>query len=140
MKQEGATVRSPLFICPRSGHGAPMTAFAYIGAALAEIAGCFAFWAWLRLDKSVWWIVPGMASLALFAWLLTLVDAEHAGRTYAAYGGVYIVSALLWLWQIEGGTPVPRGLIRAAGFLGGAAQHLLGCRGGAHSNHSPFLR
>src|SRR3546814_5431990 len=91
-----------------------MTAFAYIGAALAEIAGCFAFWAWLRLDKSVWWIVPGMASLALFAWLLTLVDAEHAGRTYAAYGGVYIVSALLWLWAIEGAKPDRWDLIGAA--------------------------
>ncbi len=71
-----------------------MTAFAYIGAALAEIVGCFAFWAWLRLDKSVWWLVPGMMALALFAYLLTLVEAEHAGRTYAAYGGVYIVSAI----------------------------------------------
>ncbi len=60
-----------------------MTAFAYIGAALAENAGCYAFWAWLRLDKSVWWIVPGMAARAWFPWLLTLVDAEQAGRTYA---------------------------------------------------------
>src|SRR3546814_3095130 len=71
-----------------------MTAIAYIGAALAEIAGCFAFWAWLRLGKSALWIVPGVASLCLFAYLLTLVDAEHAGRAYAAYGGVYIASAL----------------------------------------------
>src|SRR3546814_10172977 len=71
-----------------------MTAFAYIGAALAEIAGCFAFWAWLRMDKSAWWLAPGLASLALFAWLLTLVDADHAGRAYAAYGGVYIAAAL----------------------------------------------
>src|SRR3546814_10394861 len=113
MKQEGATVRSPLFICPRSVHGSPMTALADIGAALAEIAGWFAFWAWLRLDKSIWWIVPGMASLALFAWLLTLVDAEHAGRTYAAYGGAYIVSALLWLWAVEGAKPDRWALIGA---------------------------
>jgi drug/metabolite transporter superfamily protein YnfA len=55
-----------------------MNAVAFIGAALAEIAGCFAFWAWLRLDKSPWWLVPGIASLCLFAYLLTLVDAEHA--------------------------------------------------------------
>src|SRR5690606_9982166 len=82
-----------------------MTLFAYIGAALAEIAGCFAFWAWLRLDKSPWWLVPGMASLALFAWLLTLVDAAAAGRTYAAYGGVYICASLLWLWGMEGVRP-----------------------------------
>jgi small multidrug resistance family-3 protein len=79
-----------------------MIALVYIGAALAEIAACFAFWAWLRLDKSVWWLAPGLASLCLFAYLLTLVDAEHAGRTYAAYGGVYIVSALAWLWLAEG--------------------------------------
>lgn len=53
------------------------------------------------MDKSIWWLVPGVLALALFAYLLTLVDAEHAGRTYAAYGGVYIVSALVWLWLIE---------------------------------------
>jgi len=74
----------------------------YAGAALAEIAGCFAFWAWLRLGRSVWWLFPGMASLALFALLLTRVDAAFAGRAYAAYGGVYIVSSLIWLWLAEG--------------------------------------
>lgn len=83
-----------------------MTAIAYIGAAIAEIAGCFAFWAWLRMGKSMWWLLPGMASLALFAWLLTLVDTDNAGRAYAAYGGVYIVSAILWL-----GSPKVRGRI-----------------------------
>jgi len=74
----------------------------YVGAALAEIAGCFAFWAWLRQGQSILWLIPGMAALALFAWLLTLADVEHAGRTYAAYGGVYIASALAWLWAVEG--------------------------------------
>src|SRR3546814_1741092 len=69
-----------------------------------------------------WWVVPGMAALALFAWLLTLVDAEHAGRTYAAYGGVYIVSALLWLWAVEGAKPDRWDLIGAAVCLGGAAR------------------
>ncbi|RYZ25883.1 MAG: hypothetical protein EOP49_44065, partial [Sphingobacteriales bacterium] len=64
------------------------TTLIYIGAALAEIAGCFAFWAWLRLDKSPLWLVPGILSLALFAYLLTLVDSEAAGRAYAAYGDV----------------------------------------------------
>lgn len=82
-----------------------MTLIAYVGAALAEIAGCFAFWAWLRLGRSIWWLVPGMASLALFAWLLTLVDAEAAGRAYAAYGGVYICASLFWLWAMEGVRP-----------------------------------
>jgi len=82
-----------------------MTFLAYAGAALAEIAGCFAFWVWLRLDKSPWWIAPGMISLALFAYLLTLVDSDAAGRTYAAYGGVYIVASILWLWLAEGHRP-----------------------------------
>lgn len=82
-----------------------MNGLIYIGAALAEIAGCFAFWAWLRLDKSIWWLAPGVGSLCLFAYLLTLIDADHAGRTYAAYGGVYIAAALLWLWLVEAVTP-----------------------------------
>ena len=106
----------------------PGTAFAYIGAAIAEIAGCFAFWAWLRMDKSPWWIAPGVLSLALFAYLLTLIEAEHAGRTYAAYGGGYIVSAVLWLWVIEGGRPDRWDVIGAAVCLGGAAIILFGPR------------
>ena len=98
-----------------------MTAFAYIGAALAEIAGCFAFWAWLRMDKSPLWLIPGMLSLALFAWLLTLVDAEYAGRTYAAYGGVYILSSIVWLWLVEGAKPDRWDLLGALVCLLGAA-------------------
>ncbi|MGY4510234.1 YnfA family protein [Bradyrhizobium sp. USDA 3650] len=82
-----------------------ITVLSYAGAAVAEIAGCFAFWAWLRLGKSALWLVPGMASLALFAYLLTLVDSDAAGRTYAAYGGVYIVASILWLWIVEGHRP-----------------------------------
>lgn len=106
-----------------------MTAFAYIGAAIAEIAGCFAFWAWLRMDKSPIWIAPGIVALALFAFLLTLVDAEHAGRTYAAYGGVYIASAVAWLWLIEGAKPDRWDLIGAIVCLGGAGIILFGPRG-----------
>jgi len=81
------------------------TILAYTGAALCEIAGCYAFWAWLRLGKSPLWLVPGLLSLALFAWLLTFVDSDAAGRAYAAYGGVYICASLLWLWAIEGLRP-----------------------------------
>jgi hypothetical protein len=55
------------------------TTLAYIGAAVAEIAGCFSFWAWLRLGHSAWWLAPGMASLVLFAYLLTLVESDAAG-------------------------------------------------------------
>ncbi len=82
-----------------------MTYLIYLAAAVAEIGGFFAFWAWLRLDRSPAWLMPGVASLCIFAWLLTLVDAEHAGRAYAAYGGIYILSALGWLWIAEGVRP-----------------------------------
>ncbi len=78
-----------------------MTFLVYAGAALAEIAGCFAFWAWLRTGKSALWVLPGLVSLALFAWLLTLHPAA-AGRTYAAYGGMYIAVALIWLRVVDG--------------------------------------
>ena len=90
------------------------TAAAYIGAAIAEIAGCYAFWAHFRLDKPVWWLVPGIASLALFAWLLTLADSSAAGRAFAAYGGVYLASSLAWLWLVEGSRPDRWDVIGAA--------------------------
>jgi small multidrug resistance family-3 protein len=102
--------------------------FIYLGAALAEIAGCFAFWAWLRLHQSVWWIVPGLASLALFAYLLTLVEASAAGRAYAAYGGVYIAASLAWLLAVEGSRPDRWDVIGADICLTGAAVILFGPR------------
>ena len=77
----------------------------YVAAALTEIAGCFAFWAWLRNGHAIWWLVPGVASLVAFAWLLTLAPTEYAGRAYAAYGGIYIVASLFWLWLAEGRRP-----------------------------------
>ena len=77
----------------------------YMGAALAEIAGCFAFWAWMRQGASALWLVPGLASLTVFAWLLTLAPSDLAGRAYAAYGGVYIGASLLWLLTVEGQRP-----------------------------------
>lgn len=100
----------------------------YAGAAAAEIAGCFSFWAWLRLDKSVWWLLPGLGSLALFAYLLTLVDTPFAGRAYAAYGGVYIVASLLWLWAVESSKPDRWDLVGAMVCLAGAAIILFGPR------------
>ena len=100
----------------------------YAGAAIAEIAGCFAFWAWLRLDKSAWWAVPGLASLIVFALLLTRIDSAFAGRTYAAYGGVYIAASLSWLWLIEGQRPDRWDLIGATLCLLGAAIILWGPR------------
>lgn len=100
----------------------------YIGAALAEIAGCFGFWMWLREGKPVWWLMPGMVSLAIFAWLLTLVDSAAAGRAYAAYGGVYICASLTWLWAVEGVRPDRWDLIGAVISILGAAVILLGPR------------
>jgi small multidrug resistance family-3 protein len=97
-------------------------------AALAEIAGCFAFWAWLRLGKGPVWVVPGLFSLALFAWLLTRIDAAFAGRAFAAYGGVYIAASLVWLWAVEGARPDRWDVAGAAVCLGGAALILLGPR------------
>jgi len=101
----------------------------YASAALAEIAGCFSFWAWLRLHKSPWWLAPGMASLALFAYLLTRIDSEAAGRAYAAYGGIYIVASILWLWIVESHRPDRWDVSGAAICIAGAAVILFGPRG-----------
>lgn len=100
----------------------------YVGAAFAEIAGCFAFWAWLRLGRSIWWIAPGVASLCLFAWLLTLVPTDAAGRAYAAYGGVYIAASLAWLWLVEGARPDRWDMLGAGVCLIGASIILFGPR------------
>jgi len=105
------------------------TVAAYLGAALAEIAGCFAFWAWLRLGRDRLWLVPGLASLALFAFLLTRVPAAFAGRAFAAYGGVYIAASLAWLWAVEGRPPDRWDLAGAGLCLAGAAAILWGPRG-----------
>lgn len=101
-------------------------ALIYILAALAEIIGCFAFWAWLRMCKSVWWVVAGMVSLEVFALLLTRVESAAAGRVFAAYGGVYIAASLVWLWSIEGVRPDRWDLIGATMCLLGAAVILYG--------------
>ena len=100
----------------------------YIAAAIAEIAGCFAFWAWLRLDKSALWVIPGLVALALFAFLLTKVDSLFAGRAYAAYGGVYIAASLGWLWAVEGAKPDRWDAAGAVICLIGAAVILFGPR------------
>ncbi|MFC4623872.1 YnfA family protein [Daeguia caeni] len=98
----------------------------YLGAAVAEIAGCFAFWLWSRLDKSVLWLVPGLVSLITFAWLLTRIEVDFAGRAYAAYGGIYIVASLGWLWMVEGQIPSRTDAAGAALCLAGMATILIG--------------
>jgi small multidrug resistance family-3 protein len=106
-----------------------MTSFAlYLAAAIAEIGGCFAFWAWLRLGKSVFWIFPGIISLIAFAFLLTRIETLFAGRTFAAYGGVYIVASLLWLWTIEGQRPDKWDILGALICITGAIIILFGQR------------
>ncbi|MDF9910573.1 UNVERIFIED_ORG: small multidrug resistance family-3 protein [Pantoea brenneri] len=77
------------------------TAVLFFITALAEITGCFLPWLWLKKGGSAWLLIPAAASLALFVWLLTLHPAA-SGRVYAAYGGVYVLTALLWLRVVDG--------------------------------------
>jgi small multidrug resistance family-3 protein len=106
-----------------------MTPAIYAAASLAEIAGCFAFWAVLRQGAHPGWIAAGLASLVAFAWLLTLVEVEVAGRAYAAYGGVYVAASLAWLWAVEGVRPDRWDLTGSAICVAGAAVVLFGPRG-----------
>ena len=92
----------------------------FIITALAEIAGCYLPYLWLREGKSIWLLVPAGISLALFAWLLSL-HPTAAGRVYAAYGGVYITVALLWLWSVDGIRPSAWDLLGSALALTGMA-------------------
>jgi len=100
----------------------------FVAAALCEIGGCFSFWAWLRLGKSALWLVPGVALLMAFAWLLTLVDSSAAGRAYATYGSIYIAASLGWLWVAEGVRPDRWDLVGAAVCVAGACIILLAPR------------
>lgn len=77
------------------------TTFLFIVTALAEIVGCFLPYLWLRKDGPIWLLVPAAASLVAFVWLLTLHPAA-SGRVYAAYGGVYVATALVWLRYVDG--------------------------------------
>ena len=92
----------------------------FVLTALAEIIGCYLPYLWLRQDKSIWLLLPAALSLVAFVWLLTL-HPTASGRVYAAYGGVYVAVALLWLWQVDGITPTRWDLIGAAIALSGMA-------------------
>jgi small multidrug resistance family-3 protein len=85
-----------------------MTAFKtvalYVLTAIAEIVGCYLPYLWLRKGKPVWLLAPAAVSLGAFAWLLTL-HPTAAGRTYAAYGGVYVATAVAWLWLVDDQRP-----------------------------------
>jgi small multidrug resistance family-3 protein len=100
----------------------------YILAALCEIGGCFAFWAWARMGRPALWLLPGVASLMAFAWLLTRVESAAAGRAYAAYGGIYILSAIGWMWAVEHVRPDRWDMIGGGLCLAGALVILAGPR------------
>ncbi len=107
-----------------------MSSLAYFAiAALLEIAGCFAFWSWLRNGKPGWIAALGIVSLVLFAVCLTRVDALYAGRAYAAYGGIYIAASLVWLGVIEGVAPDRFDLLGGALCVAGAVVILFAPRG-----------
>lgn len=80
------------------------TAALFALTAVAEILGCYLPWLVIKQDRTAWLLIPAALSLAFFAWLLTL-HPNAAGRIYAAYGGMYIAVALLWLWQVDGIVP-----------------------------------
>ncbi|MDB6001286.1 MAG: YnfA family protein [Rhizobacter sp.] len=94
------------------------TLLLYVATALAEIIGCYLPYLWLKEGRTAWLLLPAAFSLALFAWLLTL-HATAAGRVYAAYGGVYIGTALCWLWLVDGVRPTPWDVAGAAVALVG---------------------
>jgi small multidrug resistance family-3 protein len=106
-----------------------VTLLLFAAAALLEIAGCFAVWAWAREGRSALWLGPGLLALAAFAWLLTRSEAAQAGRAFAAYGGVYVAASLLWLWAVEGQRPDRWDLGGGVVILLGAGLILMGPRG-----------
>lgn len=89
-------------------------------AAFFEIAGCFAFWLWVRRGATSFVVVLGVASLVGFALALTRVDSVFAGRAYAAYGGIYIAASLVWLWVVEGQSPTRADILGATLAIAGA--------------------
>jgi small multidrug resistance family-3 protein len=100
----------------------------FVVTAVAEIVGCYLPWLVIRQQKSLWLLLPAFLALASFAWLLTL-HPTAAGRTYAAYGGVYVVVALFWLWGIEGIRPDKWDFVGGGVALTGMAIIMLGPRG-----------
>lgn len=101
----------------------------YLAAGFAEIAGCFAVWLWLKEGRSAWLLLPGLVSLILFAFLLTRIESDSAGRAYAAYGGVYITASLIWMRVVEGRMPDKWEILGALVCLAGASLILLAPRG-----------
>ena len=105
-----------------------ITASLFAVTAIAEIVGCYLPYLWLRQGKPAWLLVPSAASLALFAWLLTL-HPTAAGRIYAAYGGMYVTIALVWLWLVDGVRPAGWDYFGVALCLAGMAVIMFTPRG-----------
>ena len=99
----------------------------FVITAVAEIVGCYLPYLWLKKNGSAWLLLPALASLALFAWLLTL-HPTAAGRVYAAYGGVYVAVAVLWLWIVDGSRPTAWDLVGAGVTVAGMAIIMMGPR------------
>lgn len=99
----------------------------FVLTAVAEVVGCYLPYLWLKQGRSPLLLIPAAGSLALFAWLLTL-HPTGAARTYAAYGGVYIAVALVWLWIVEGERPTTWDLVGALVAILGMAIIMLGPR------------
>lgn len=110
------------------GRAAVINYFWFVLAAFCEIAGCYAFYLWLRLGKSALWVLPGLLSLTLFALLLTRVEASYAGRAYAAYGGIYVAASLFWLAFVERSRPLWSDWLGVALCVVGASVVLFGPR------------
>lgn len=104
------------------------TLFLYVLTALAEIVGCYLPYLWLRNGRSIWLLLPAALSLACFAWLLSLHPAA-AGRVYAAYGGVYIGVAIVWLWLVDGIRPTAWDALGSLVALAGMAIIMFAPRG-----------
>lgn len=92
----------------------------FVLTAIAEIVGCYLPYLWLTKGASAWLLLPAAGSLALFVWLLTL-HPTPAGRVYAAYGGVYVATAIVWLWAVDGLRPTLWDVVGAAVAIAGMA-------------------
>lgn len=103
------------------------TAALFMVTAVAEILGCYLPYLWLRHGYSAWLVVPGALSLGVFVWLLTL-HPTAAGRVYAAYGGVYVMVAIVWLWAVNGVRPTPWDITGSLITLTGMSIIVLGAR------------
>lgn len=99
----------------------------FVATAVAEIVGCYLPYLWLKQGRSAWLLIPAGLSLAAFVWLLSL-HPHAAGRVYAAYGGVYVATALVWLWAVDAVRPTMTDVLGAGICIAGMAVIIFGPR------------